>query len=185
MEVILMKDKLFIILTMITLISSITKVIKISSIENNITFAMIKPDAVQAKNDGKIVHIIKQHGFKIMNMKETLLAKKDAKIFYALHKNKPFFCKLVTFVTSGPIIVMVLKKENAIQGWRKLMGATDPKNAAPGTIRKLFGTNITANAVHGSDAWQTAQQEIRQFFPDLAISPKKLTTSAWKEQQHA
>lgn len=165
--------KLFIIFIAITIIGMTTKLIKMFSIKNDLTFAMIKPDAVQAKNDDRIIDMIKQHGFKITRMKKTKLTKKEAEAFYAVHKNKPFFCKLITFVTSGPIIVMVLKKENAIQNWRKLMGATDPKKAKPGTIRQLFGTNITSNAVHGSDAWQTAQQEISQFFPDLIASPKQ------------
>jgi len=182
-----MKNKLFIILTTIIIIGIVTKVIEMLSIENNLTFAMIKPDAVQAKNDGKIIDIIRQHGFEIVQMQKIQLTKKDAEAFYAVHKNKPFFCKLVTFVTSGPVIVMALKKENAIQDWRKLMGATNPKKAEASTIRKLFGTNITSNAVHGSDAWQTAQQEIRQFFPGLTINPKKLTTYffTWKEQLNA
>ena len=182
-----MKNKLLIILATITIIGIIIKVIEIFSIENNFTFAMIKPDAVQAENDSKIIDMIKQHGFEIMRMKKTQLTKKNTEIFYAVHKNKPFFCKLVTFVTSGPVIVMALKKENAIQDWRKLMGATDPEKAKTGTIRKLFGTNITSNAVHGSDARQTAQQEIRQFFPDLTINPRKLTTCflTWREQPYA
>lgn len=172
-----MKNKLLIILITITIIGSITQAIEIFSIENDLTFAMIKPDAVQAKNDGKIIDIIKQHGFEIIRKKTIQLTKKNAENFYAIHKNKPFFCKLITFVTSGPVIVMPLKKENAIKDWRKLMGATDPKKAETGTIRKLFGTDITSNAVHGSDAWQTAQKEIRQFFPNLVINPKKLTPS--------
>ena len=174
MEVILMKNRLFIILATITIIGTITKTIEVFSIENNLTFAMIKPDAVQTKNDNKIIDIIKQHGFEIMVMKKTHLTQKETEKFYSVHKNKPFFCKLVAFVTSGPVIVIALKKKNAIQDWRKLMGATDPKKAATGTIRKLFGTNMTANAVHGSDSWQTAQQEISQFFPNLEVNLEKM-----------
>ncbi len=178
-----MRNKLFIILTTIIIIGIITKAIEAFSIENNLTFAMIKPDSVQTKNDDKIIDIIKQHGFKIMAMQKTQLTQKEAEDFYATHKNKPFFCKLITFVTSGPVIGMALKKENAIQDWRKLMGATDPKKAETGTIRKLFGTNITSNAVHGSDSWQTAQQEIRQFFPNLTANFKEKVNFNKKEKQ--
>ena len=167
-----MKNKLLIILATITIIGIIIKVIEIFSIENNFTFAMIKPDAVQAENDSKIIDMIKQHGFEIMRMKKTQLTKKDTEIFYGVHKNKPFFCKLVTFVTSGPVIVMALKKENVIQDWRKLMGATDPEKAETGTIRKLFGTNITSNAVHGSDSPQTAKQKLGIFFPEMINNTK-------------
>ena len=185
MEVILMKNKLFIILATITISSIITKVTETFSIESNLTFAMIKPDAVQTKNDNKIIDIIKQHGFEIMAMKKTHLTQKEAENFYSVHKNKSFFCTLITFVISDPVIGMALKKENAIQDWRKLMGATDPKKALTGTIRKLFGTNITENAVHGSDSWQTAQQEISQFFPHLSANFKeKINFNKKKEQQY-
>ena len=132
-----------------------------------ITFAMIKPDATQAKNSGKIIDLIEKHGFEIMRMHKIWLTKQKAQTFYAVHKDKPFFQELVTFVTSKPIIIMALTKENAIKDWRKLMGSTDPAQAQEGTVRKLFGTNISSNAVHGSDSPQTAKQELSLFFPEL------------------
>lgn len=130
-----------------------------------ITFAMIKPDAIQAKNSGNIINLVEQHGFEILRMEKTWLTKKKAESFYAVHKDKPFFKELVSFVTSGPVIVMALKKDNAIKDWRTLMGATNPDQAKKGTIRQLFGTGISSNAVHGSDAPQTAKQELELFFP--------------------
>jgi len=132
-----------------------------------ITFAMIKPDAIQAKNSGKIIDLIEKHGFEIMRMHKVGLTKQRTQAFYAVHKDKPFFQELVTFVTSKPVIIMALAKENAIKDWRKLMGATDPAQAKEGTIRKLFGTTISSNAVHGSDSPQTAKQELGLFFPEL------------------
>jgi len=132
-----------------------------------ITFAMIKPDAVQAKNSGKIIDLIEQHGFEIMRIYKVWLTKQRAQIFYAVHKDRPFFQELVTFVTSKPVIVMALEKENAIKDWRELMGFTDPAQAEENTIRKLFGTTISSNAVHGSDSSQTAKQELELFFPEL------------------
>lgn len=132
------------------------------------TFAMIKPDAVAARNSGKIIDIIEQHGFTIVGMEKTTLAKQQAQTFYAVHKERPFYGELVDFVTSGPVIIMCLEKDNAVKAWRDLMGATNPANAEQGTIRKLFATDISHNAVHGSDALETAAQELMLFFPDLA-----------------
>lgn len=132
-----------------------------------ITFAMIKPDAVAAKNSGKIIDAIETNGFNIVRMEKVRLSKEKAEAFYAVHKDKPFFNELVTFMTSGPVVVMALQKENAIQAWRDLMGATNPAFAPEGSLRKLFGTSIETNAVHGSDAPETAQQELAFFFPDL------------------
>ena len=131
------------------------------------TFAMIKPDAVKGKHIGKIINMIEQHSFEIISLHKIRLTKKCANIFYDIHKDKPFFNELVNFITSGSVIIMVLEKENAIADWRKLMGATDPAQADDGTIRKLFGTSIGSNTVHGSDAPETAQQELALFFPDL------------------
>jgi nucleoside-diphosphate kinase len=131
------------------------------------SFAIIKPDAVKAKNSGKIIDIIEQHGFEIPNLKKVVLNKNDAEKFYAIHKDRPFFNDLVAYMSSGPIIVMVLQKHNAVQEWRNLMGATDPAKASEGTIRKLFGTDITHNATHGSDSPENAIIEIRQFFQDV------------------
>jgi nucleoside-diphosphate kinase len=131
------------------------------------TFAMIKPDAIKAKQIGKIIDMIEQHGFEILRMQKTQLSKKQAETFYAIHKERPFFKELVEFIVSGPVIIMTLEKNNAIADWRNLMGATDPVKAAPGTIRKLYGTSIGTNVVHGSDAPETATIELGLFFPDL------------------
>lgn len=131
------------------------------------TFAMIKPDAVKAKQIGKIVDMIEQHGFTIVHMQKTQLSKKQAETFYAVHKERPFFKELVDFIVSGPVIIMALEKNNAIVDWRNLMGATDPIKAAPGTVRKLYGTSIGTNVVHGSDSPDNAKLELDLFFPDL------------------
>jgi nucleoside-diphosphate kinase len=131
------------------------------------TFAMIKPDVVAAKNSGKVIDIIEKNGFTIVGMEKTRISKARAELFYAVHKERPFFGELVDFVTSGPVIILALEKDNAIKAWRDLMGATNPANAAEGTIRKLFGTNVGVNAAHGSDAPETARLELALFFPAL------------------
>lgn len=131
------------------------------------TFAMIKPDAVAAKNSGKIIDMIEAHGFKIVGMKKTTLGKNQAKEFYGVHKERPFFGELVSFVTSDPVILLALEKDNAVKAWRDLMGATDSRKADKGTIRNLFGTDIGKNATHGSDAPETAKVELALFFPEL------------------
>ena len=131
------------------------------------TFAMIKPDAVKAGNIGKIISMIEQNGFNILRMEKIKMTPEKAGEFYGVHKEKPFYGELVEFVTSGPVVVMALEKEGAIGAWRSLMGATDPAQAAPGTIRQQFGTNIGVNAVHGSDAPETAETELKLFFSDL------------------
>ncbi len=131
------------------------------------TFAMIKPDAVAAKDAGKIVDIIEKNGFTILRMEKVLIPKQKAEKFYEVHRERPFFKELVDFVASGPVVVMALEKENGIQAWRDLMGATDPSKAAEGTLRKIFGKNIGNNATHGSDAPETAATELALFFPDL------------------
>jgi len=131
------------------------------------TFAMIKPDAVKAKNAGAIIEIIERNGFTIVGMEKAQIIADKAKQFYAVHKERPFFGELVEFVVSGPVIIMALERENAILEWRKLMGATDPNKADVGTLRKMFGTSIGSNAVHGSDAPETAKTELELFFPSL------------------
>ncbi len=128
------------------------------------TFAMIKPDAVAAKHTGEIISAIESNGFTIVKMRKEQLSKEKAQQFYAVHKAKPFFNELVDFITSGPVVVMMLEKENAVADWRKLMGATDPLKAEEGTLRKRFGTDIGHNAAHGSDAAQTAKEELAIFF---------------------
>src|SRR5271170_5274914 len=111
---------------------------------------MIKPDAVTASNSGKIIDMIEQNGFEILRLQKVVVSRELAEELYAEHKDKPFFGESVEFVTSGPVIIMALHKDNAIVAWRDLIGATDPAKAAPGTIRKLYGANIGNNAVHGS-----------------------------------
>ncbi|MBZ4643690.1 MAG: nucleoside-diphosphate kinase [Deferribacteres bacterium] len=133
------------------------------------TFAIIKPDAVAKGYTGKIIDRIESNGFKIVAMKKIHMTKKMAEGFYAVHKEKPFFNDLTNFMSSGPCVVMILEKDNAILDWRKLMGATNPANAEEGTLRKEFGANIDNNAVHGSDAPETAAQETRYFFADIEM----------------
>ncbi len=132
-----------------------------------LTFAMIKPDAVVAKNSCKIIDMIEHNGFEIVRLQKVIIAKDLADEFYAVHKERPFFGELVEFVTSGPVVIMALHKENAINAWRDLIGATDPLKAAEGTVRQKFGTSIGNNAVHGSDSSATAVTELELFFPDL------------------
>lgn len=128
------------------------------------TLSIIKPDAVKKGVIGKIVDRFESNGLRIAAMKKLRLSKCDAKAFYAVHKERPFFNDLVEFMTSGPVIVMVLEGENAVAKNRELMGATNPKEAAPGTIRADFAENIDANAVHGSDSLENAKIEINFFF---------------------
>lgn len=132
-----------------------------------LTFAMIKPDAVVAKHSGKIIDIIEHNGFEIVRMQKVIIAKDLAEEFYAVHKDRPFYQELVEFVASAPVIIMALHKDDAINSWRELIGATDPAKAAEGTIRNGFGTSIGSNAVHGSDSSETAANELELFFPDL------------------
>jgi len=128
------------------------------------TFAMIKPDAVANRYVGKILALIEENGFHIVGMKIRRIGRPEADAFYAVHRERPFFKGLVDFMTEGPVVVMVLQRENAIAKWRELMGATNPANAAEGTIRKRFAENIERNSVHGSDAPETAAVEIPFFF---------------------
>ena len=128
------------------------------------TFAIIKPDAVAKGQSGEILSMIERAGFRVVAMRLRHLSKKDAEAFYAVHKSRPFFNGLVTFMTEGPVVTLVLESENAIAKWRDLMDATNPANAAEGTIRKRFAENIERNCVHGSDAPETAAVEIPFFF---------------------
>ncbi len=128
------------------------------------TFAIIKPDAVEKNAIGDIVTTIQARGFRIIGMKMLHITKAQAEGFYAVHTGKPFFESLTKFMSRGPIVVMALEKENAIADWRDLMGPTNPANAAEGTIRKKWGANIENNAVHGSDAEDTARFELGYFF---------------------
>jgi nucleoside-diphosphate kinase len=135
----------------------------------NITFAMIKPDAVRAGNTGAILSLIEKSGFEIVRMEKRTLDRATVEEFYAIHKARPFFGEMVEFVISGPVVVLALKKEGAVLAWRELMGATNPAAAAYGTVRKLYGTGIGSNAAHGSDAEATAQVELGLFFPELKV----------------
>ena len=128
------------------------------------TFAIIKPDAVAAGHTGQIISMIEKAGFRLRGIKMLRISRQQAEGFYEVHREKPFFTGLVTFMTEGPVIVMVLQRESAIKHWRELMGATNPEKAAEGTIRKKFAKNIERNAVHGSDAPETAAVEIPFFF---------------------
>jgi nucleoside-diphosphate kinase len=128
------------------------------------TLAIIKPDAVENGYAGEIISMIIKAGFKIKAMKMTKLTEASAKGFYEIHKERPFFGELVEFMTSGPCIPMALERENAVDEYRKLIGATDPAKADEGTVRKLFAKNIQANAVHGSDSDENAALEIAHFF---------------------
>lgn len=133
------------------------------------TFAIIKPDAFAAGNAGKILARIHEEGFKVVGLKKLYLSKKEAEGFYYVHRERPFFSELTDFMSSGPCIVMVLEAEEAIKKWRDLMGATDPAEAAEGTLRKEFGTYVGENATHGSDAPETAAFEISYFFAGLEL----------------
>ena len=128
------------------------------------TFSIIKPDAVAGGQSGEILAMIQKAGFKILGLRMTRLTQDQARGFYAVHKERPFFEGLVKFMTEGPIIVMALERENAIFGLREVMGATNPEKAAEGTIRKRFAENIERNCIHGSDAPETAEVELRFFF---------------------
>jgi nucleoside-diphosphate kinase len=128
------------------------------------TFSMIKPDAVAAGQAGEILAMIQKAGFKILGLRMTRLTELQAAAFYAVHRERPFYAGLVKFMTEGPIIVMALERDNAIKNLREVMGTTNPANAAEGTIRKCFAENIERNCVHGSDAPETAEVELRFFF---------------------
>jgi nucleoside-diphosphate kinase len=128
------------------------------------TLAIIKPDAVKKRVTGKIIQKIEDEGFEILEMKMTHLTKEEAKKFYCVHKNQPFYESLTDFMSSGKVVVLLLERENAIKHWREVMGATDPAEARPGTLRRLYGFSVERNAVHGSDGAQTADWEVQFFF---------------------
>ena len=135
------------------------------------TLSIIKPDAIQAKFQGKILDFLEDKGFNILAQKRIKLTKSQAEAFYEVHKDKPFFNELVEFMISGEISVQVLESEDAILYYRKVMGNTDPNVADEGTIRKLYGSNIQCNAVHGSDSEENADNEISFFFSKLELIP--------------
>lgn len=133
------------------------------------TLAIIKPDAFAARQAGAILTMIEQAGFRILAMRMVRMSRAQAEGFYAVHRGKPFFDSLCRFMSEGPAIVLALEAEGAIQKWRQLMGPTNPGQAPQGTIRRLFGTNIERNAVHGSDAPETAVFELAYFFPAIEL----------------
>jgi nucleoside-diphosphate kinase len=130
----------------------------------NFTFSIIKPNAVRTGKTGPILAMINEAGFEISAMKMVRMTTEQAQSFYAVHTKRPFFDGLVEFMTSGPVFVMVLRHENAVEEFRKLIGATDPAKAEPGTIRKLFAVSVQMNAVHGSDSDENAEMEANFFF---------------------
>jgi nucleoside-diphosphate kinase len=133
------------------------------------TLAIIKPDAVSARHTGAILQRIEAAGFQIRAMKRLHLTRTQAEGFYAVHRERPFFAGLTTFMSSGPVVVLALEAPDAIRTWRALMGATDPAKADAGTLRKEFGTSIERNATHGSDAPETAAFELGYFFPGCEL----------------
>ena len=130
------------------------------------TLSIIKPDAVERNLDNEIKEIFKNKGFNIIKDKKIQIAKSEAEQFYKVHETKPFYNDLCSYLASGPIVVMILEKENAVKGNRDLMGATNPKEASEGTIRKKYGISIDKNSIHGSDSKENAQKEISFFFKD-------------------
>jgi nucleoside-diphosphate kinase len=133
-------------------------------IDMRTTFSIIKPDAVKAGNAGKILAHLEAAGFRVAALRMLKLSKSQAEGFYAVHRERPFFGSLVTFMTEGPVIVMALEREDAVKKLREAMGATNPANADAGTIRKLYAESIERNSIHGSDAPETAAEELKYFF---------------------
>ncbi|MEM7055488.1 MAG: nucleoside-diphosphate kinase [Bacteroidota bacterium] len=135
----------------------------------DITLSMIKPDIIQDGHVGEIITMIEREGFRIKALKLTQLSLESAGQFYAAHKERPFYKELCEYMSSNPIIAMILSKDSAVAVFRRLIGATNPTEAAPGTIRQRFAKSITANAIHGSDADETALIEAKFFFPELSL----------------
>ena len=136
---------------------------------SNRTFTIIKPDSVRKGNFGKIISRIESEGFRVLGVKKIGLSQRQAQAFYAVHKERPFFGSLVDYMTSGPVYVAALERDNAVAELRKLMGATDPTKADAGTIRKEFGESIEQNAIHGSDSDENARIEIAFFFAESEL----------------
>ncbi len=134
------------------------------------TLAIIKPDAVARRVVGRILQRIEEEGFAIRAMRLVRLTRREAEGFYAVHRERPFFASLTAFMSSGPAVVLVLEAPGAIRRWREVMGATDPAQADPGTIRREFGTTIERNATHGSDSPETAAFEVGYFFPGVEFA---------------
>ncbi len=134
-----------------------------------VTFSMIKPDAVKDNHIGAIINMIEQAGFSVRAMKLVHLTPKIAGLFYQVHKDRPFYEQMCQAMSTGPVVAMVLEKENAVADFRELIGATDPAQAVAGTLRERFGKSIEANAVHGSDTDETAAIEAKFFFPEINV----------------
>lgn len=134
------------------------------------TFSIIKPDAVASGNAGKILSHLEAEGFRVVGMRMLKMSQAEAEGFYAVHRERPFFTGLVKFMTEGPVIVMALEREDAVKKLREVMGATNPANAADGTLRKLYASSIERNAIHGSDATETAAVELAYFFRSTELS---------------
>jgi nucleoside-diphosphate kinase len=128
------------------------------------TLCIIKPDAVEKRVQGPILQRLQEEGFRIVAMRQTLLSRQTAEGFYAVHKARPFFDELCTFMTRGPVVVVALERDNAVQHYRNVIGATDPAKAVAGTVRKLYGANVGENAVHGSDSVENGRAECAYFF---------------------
>ena len=133
------------------------------------TLSIIKPDAMKLKYSGKIIDFIEDKGFTIIAQKKIVLTKMQAEAFYSVHKDRPFFNELVDFMISGPILVQIIEAKDAVSFYREIMGSTNPEEAEEGTIRKLYGTNIQCNAVHGSDSIENAKIETSFFFSKLEM----------------
>lgn len=133
------------------------------------TFSIIKPDAVKNGRAGLVLAKLEEHGFQVLGLRMVHMTKETAERFYAVHKERPFFGSLVAFMSEGPAIVMALQREDAVKKLREVMGATNPANAAEGTVRKLYAESIERNAIHGSDAPETAQEELAFFFAGMDL----------------
>ncbi|HVR20478.1 MAG TPA: nucleoside-diphosphate kinase [Polyangiaceae bacterium] len=133
------------------------------------TLCIIKPDAIESRKQGAILQMLLDTGFKVLAMQQVQLTQRAAEGFYAVHRERPFFGELVAFMTRGPVVVLALSRENAVQQLRTTIGATDPAKAADGTVRKLFGKNVGENAVHGSDSVENGALECGYFFPGMNL----------------
>jgi len=133
------------------------------------TLSMIKPDCVSTHVIGRVINMIETNGFEILGMKEISLSRRDARRFYKVHEGKPFFNDLIEFMISGPVIVIALQRDNAIEEYRKLIGATNPEVAVEGTVRKLFGHDTQKNCVHGSDSVENGEREVHFFFAEREL----------------
>ncbi len=133
------------------------------------TLCIIKPDAVEKRKQGAILQKLLDEGFQVLAMRQATLTKKQAEGFYAVHRERPFFGELVTFMTRGPVVLLALQADDAVQKLRTVIGATDPAKAADGTVRKLYGANVGENAVHGSDSEENGRLECGYYFPGLDL----------------